>query len=50
MIVPDATGAGSLSTVLPAGLLPTDVVVQIVSPPLGGPASGSNPILIELAQ
>lgn len=50
LIVPDATGAGSLSTVLPAGLQPVDIVVQIVSPSLGGPSSASNPVLIELAQ
>ena len=50
IIVPDATGAGALSMLLPVGLQPTDIVVQIVSPSLGGPPTGSNPVLIELAQ
>jgi hypothetical protein len=50
VIVPDATGGGTLTTVLPAGLPATDIVVQIVAPPLGGLATGSNPVLIELSQ
>jgi len=50
VIVPDAAGAGSLVASLPAGLAATDVVVQVVAPPAGGPAQGGNPVLLELAQ
>ncbi|HEX5009449.1 MAG TPA: hypothetical protein VFY71_03535 [Planctomycetota bacterium] len=49
-IVPGATGLGSLVASLPAGLPPTDVVIQVVAPPASGPARASNPVLLQLAQ
>ncbi len=51
LIVPDAAGAGGLSSDIPAGMPPVDVLVQVVAPPWAGqPAAGSNPLLLELAQ
>jgi hypothetical protein len=50
LIVPDATGAGSVTTILPPGIPATDIVVQAVAPPFAGVPRGTNPIVIELAQ
>jgi hypothetical protein len=49
LIVPDASGMGSLVGSLPAGLAALDVVVQVVAPPAGGSARGGNPVLLQLA-
>lgn len=51
LVVPGSDGSGTYSAAVPAGLPPVDVVLQVVAPAAAGqPASGSNPLLIELAQ
>ena len=48
VVVPDALGAASMSSMLPPALLPVDVVLQVVAP--GAGPVGSNPLVLELAQ
>jgi len=46
--VPDATGTGTLLSVVPPSLPPVDVVMQAIAP--GAPAVASNPLVLELLQ
>lgn len=48
VVVPDALGVASMTTVLPAAMLSVDVVLQVVAP--GSGPVGSNPLVLELAQ